>query len=88
MSLSNEVKEYLVVALANRSKAQELASEIDAIQPASAVAVMGTTTDLVGVDGTGSNAAPLVETEARLDAIEAKIDELIVALKASGAMLS
>lgn len=47
----------------------------------SSVSLIGTTTNLVGVDGTGSNAAPLVETEARLDVIEAKLDELIAALK-------
>jgi hypothetical protein len=47
----------------------------------SGVAALGTTSDLVGVDGTGSNAAPLVGTEARLDAIEAKLDALIAALK-------
>jgi hypothetical protein len=41
---------------------------------------------LVGVDGTGSNAAPLVKTEGRLDALEAKVDALIAALKASGLM--
>ena len=33
--------------------------------------------DLEGVDGTGDNAAPLVETEARLDAIEEKINQII-----------
>lgn len=86
MSLSVKAKEYLVVALANKKFAEEVAAEIDAIQAAAAVAAIGATADLVGVDGTGSNAAPLVETEARLDAIEAKVDEIIAALKASGAM--
>ena len=46
----------------------------------SAVAAI-TSSNLVGVDGTGSNAAPLVGTEARLDAIEAKLNALIAALK-------
>lgn len=49
-----------------------------------AVANLGVTVDLVGVDGTGSNAAPLVETEARLDAIEAKLDALLTSLRDSG----
>jgi len=49
---------------------------------ASKATTVGTITsaNLVGVDGTGSNAAPLVETEARLDAIEAKLNALITAL--------
>jgi hypothetical protein len=47
---------------------------------------MGATSNLVGVDGTGSNAAPLAGTEARLDAIEAKIDAVIAALKAATLM--
>jgi len=47
----------------------------------SAVDAIGSTTDLTGVDGTGNNAADLVTTEARLDALEAKLDELIAALK-------
>lgn len=50
------------------------------------IAALGATSALVGVDGVGSNAAPLVATEARLDAIEAKVDALIAALKASGQM--
>jgi len=47
----------------------------------SGVAAMSPSANLVGVDGTGSNAAPLVGTEARLDALEAKMNELIAALK-------
>lgn len=53
---------------------------------AAVVAALGTTSDLVGVDGTGNNAAPLVGTEARLDAIEAKVDAVILALKNAGLM--
>ena len=88
LTKADEPSEILVVALANRAKAEEVAAAIDAVQAAAAVAAIGTTTNLVGVDGTGSNAAPLVETEARLDAIEAKVDEIIAALKASGAISS
>ena len=50
------------------------------------IALLGTTSDLVGVDGTGSNAAPLVGTEARLDAIEAKVDALLTAVIAAGVL--
>ena len=50
------------------------------------VAALGATTVLTGVDGTGSNAAPLTGTETRLDDVEAKVDEVIAALKAGGLM--
>jgi hypothetical protein len=50
------------------------------------IAVLGATSDLVGVDGAGSNAAPLVGTEARLDAIEAKLDAVITALVTAGVL--
>lgn len=53
---------------------------------AASVALLGTTAALVGVDGTGSNAAPLAGTESRLDAVEAKVDDVIAALKAAGLM--
>ena len=53
------------------------------------VADLGVTTALTGVDGTASNAAPLVGTEARLDDVEVKVDEILVALKATpGLMVS
>lgn len=52
------------------------------------IAELGTTDDLVGVDGTGSNAAPLAGTESRLDAIEAKVDAIIGALVAAGVLAS
>ncbi len=50
------------------------------------IAVLGTTSDLVGVDGAGSNAAPLAGTESRLDAIEAKLDAVITALVDAGVL--
>lgn len=90
MALSEKTKRRIEVALARRAEALELiaAVEAGANPQAAAVAAIGTTVDLVGVDGTGSNAAPLVETEARLDVIEAKIDAVIAALKAAGLMAS
>jgi hypothetical protein len=50
------------------------------------VAHIKPTVDLVGVDGTANNAAPLVGTEARLDAIETKLDDLTDKLRAAGLM--
>ncbi len=37
-------------------------------------------TNLVGVNGTGSNAAPLAGTETRLDALDAAVDALVDAV--------
>ena len=89
MALSSKARKRLEVAMARRVEAKEVADAIDAggNSPAAAVALLGATSNLVGVDGTGSNAAPLVGTEARLDAIEAKVDAVITALKNAGLML-
>jgi len=43
-------------------------------------------TNLVGVDGSGSNAAPLTGTETRLDAIDTAIAAILTALKNAGLM--
>ena len=88
MALSTKARKRLEVAVARRAEGKEIADAIDAMSPAAHVAVLGTTTNLVGVDGAGSNAAPLAGTEARLDVIEAKIDALINALVAAGIMLT
>lgn len=77
MQLTAQEKKNLKDALADM---KGLAAKL-ACKPTD-VAALGTTSNLVGVDGTGSNAAPLAGTEARLDAIEAKLDALIAALKA------
>jgi len=45
-------------------------------------------TNLSGVDGTGSNAAPLTGTETRLDAIDIAIAAIITSLKNAGVMAS
>jgi hypothetical protein len=84
MALSAKARKRFEVAMARRVEAEEI---LDAIESqAAAVAPLGATANLVGVDGTGSNAAPLAGTEARLDAIEAKVDALIAALKAAELM--
>ena len=90
MALSAAARKRLEVAMAHRSTAKEVADAIDSggNPQAANVAALGTTTNLVGVDGTGSNAAPLAGTESRLDAIEAKIDAVIASLKAAGLMAS
>jgi len=90
MALSQKAKKRFEVAMARRVEAQEILAAIEsgANPQAATVAAIGATANLVGVDGTGSNAAPLVETEARLDAVEAKIDAVIAALKAAGLMAS
>lgn len=84
MTLSDKAKQYLEYALASQEVADEVVASLD--KQAASVAAIGATANLVGVDGTGSNAAPLAGTESRLDAIEAKVDALIAALKASGLM--
>lgn len=43
-------------------------------------------TNLSGVDGAGSNAAPLAGTETRLDALDTAVLAIIAAMKASGQM--
>jgi predicted RecA/RadA family phage recombinase len=44
--------------------------------------------NLVGVDGAGSNAAPLAGTETRLDALDTGLAAVITALKNAGLMLN
>jgi len=63
---------------------EKISDAVAANGSAAEVAALGATENLNGVDGTEQNAAPLVATEARLDTIEAKMDELIAALKAQG----
>jgi hypothetical protein len=89
MALSAKARRRLEVAMARRAEATEIADAIDlgGNPQAAAVAALGATANLVGVDGTGSNAAPLAGTESRLDATEAKVDAVIAALKAAGLML-
>lgn len=87
MSLSEKAKEVLIVAVANKKVGEEIAAAIDSGANAQAASVAAiTSANLVGVDGTGSNAAPLAGTETRLDAIESKINAVIAALKAAGLM--
>ena len=88
MALSTKAQKRLEVAMARRAEALEVIAAIESGSnpQATTVAAIGTTAALVGVDGTGSNAAPLAGTEARLDVVEAKIDAILAALKAAGLM--
>ena len=88
MGLNNEQRRWLRHGIANERVGNEIGDAIDlGGNPVTAnVPALGSTSDLVGVDGSGSNAAPLVGTEARLDAIEAKVDALLAAMVASGQM--
>jgi len=88
-AFSGREKKDLRDALADQSNSpsnltEKLSDAVASSDAGSSVAALGATSDLVGVDGTGNNAAPLAGTEARLDAVEAKLDELLAALKAQG----
>jgi len=97
MALSERTKEWLESGLGNKAAADEIRAALEGLTIADAEAAtviaavgalaavaapLGATTNLVGVDGTANNAAPLAGTEARLDAIEAKIDAVIAATNA------
>jgi hypothetical protein len=90
MSLSQKAKEVLIVAVANKKVGEEIAAAIDSGSnpQAASVSPIGVTAALVGTDGSAGagDAAPLAETESRLDAVEGKIDAVIAALKAAGLM--
>jgi hypothetical protein len=88
MALSKKAQEALRRAVTEDDAADELQVAIDSGSnpQAAAIAALGVTTALTGVDGTGSNAADLVTTESRLDDIEAKVDAMIAALKLAGLM--
>ena len=85
--LSQDAKNRLTIALTSEEAGNEVSDAIDSgsnPQAATVAAISGV--NLVGVDGTGSNAAPLAGTETRLDAIESKINAILTALKNAGLM--
>lgn len=87
--LSDNAKKALNIALGSKQAGvgTEVAAAIDSngSGPAAHIADISSS-NLVGVDGTGSNAAPLAGTETRLDAIESKINAILAALQAAGMM--
>ena len=95
MSLSKSAKEYLIVALANKKIGEEVAAAIDssgsgpaasvaAIVPSDMTAIAATYADLAAAR-TSVNALR-TDAEARLDAVESKVNEIVAALKAAGLM--
>lgn len=87
MALSNKAKAAIRRAVTEDKSATEISAAIDSNGSGPAANVPNiTSSNLVGVDGTGSNAAPLAGTETRLDAIEAKINAILAALQAAGMM--
>ena len=94
MALTEAQRKALRIALGSRgisgNEADAIADAIDSggNPQGAAVADLGVTTDLTGVDGVGNNAADLATTESRLDDIEAKIDELLSSLRTAGIIAS
>jgi len=86
MALSDKAKQYLEYSLASQEVADEVVAALELDRQAASVSPIGATANLVGVDGTGANAAPLAGTESRLDTLEGKVDAMIAALKAAGLM--
>jgi len=89
MALSDVAKEGLRRALTEDTVADEIETAINAgaNDQSAAVDTIIPTENLEGVDGSlEQNAAPLVGTENRLDAIEAKIDAVLTALKDANIM--
>lgn len=85
MALSDRTKYALKVGLAVAGAGEDVAT---ALNREAAVVAAISSSNLVGVDGTGSNAAPLAGTETRLDALETKVNAILTSLKAAGLMAS
>lgn len=71
-------------AIADIQVAQEIIDYLAPDLSLIAVSAMAASTNLVGVDGTGSNAFPLTNAETRLDAIDAKLIAVINAIPQAG----
>ena len=87
MALSAKTKKFFANVIGYKSGDKAEAKELfDALETASTkattVAAIGATADLAGADV----ATLRGEVEARLDVIEAKIDEILASLKAAGHM--
>lgn len=92
MALSKKATDALERAFTDQDASDEVKAAIEsgANPQASSVAPLGSTTDIGTTDGSGGagDAALAADTESRLDAVEAKVDEVIAALKAAGLMAS
>ena len=89
MAISNIIRERLLSVFKTPETRDIVCDAIDqgANPAAAAVVVIPAQSALVGVDGTGNNAAPLAAVETRLLTNEAKLNELITKLKAAGIVL-
>lgn len=77
MALSKKTKDILVVAMADKKSATELAAAVDAgSSQAASVAAIGAQTPAVDQTTTNANIA----------AIQAKVDAILASLKAAGVM--
>lgn len=92
MALSLKAQEAIRRAVTDDIAKDEIVEAIDSGSnpQAAAVAALGATVDIGTTDGSGGagDAALAADTESRLDAIEAKIDAVISALKTAGLMAS
>lgn len=87
MALSEQNKKILRIAMGDKTAADAVAAAIDSSGsgPAAAV-VFSAGANLVGVNGTGSNAAPLAGTETRLDSLDTAVAAIIANMQAVGLM--
>lgn len=85
MPVLADTKQRLEIALASAPAAADLlaiasSGSVVAQSAPAAVAAYAPGADLTGVNGTGSNAAPLAGTETRLDAVDAELAVLVAAV--------
>lgn len=86
----NEIAKEKIVLLELLAKIEEL--EASELEPSATIAVLGTTTNLPAVAGSYADLAAArtsvasqnVAVEARLDLLDAKVDEIITKLKTAG----
>lgn len=98
MAFSRKLKRELTAALCSKAMATELevAATVGPAAQATVVAALGTTTNLSAIAASYADEAAARtsvntlkgEVEARLDAIEAKVDETLAALKVALLMAS
>ena len=79
---------FAVAAADNPSSTGKVLLAGGALSGQAALVAFSAGSNLVGVDGTGSNAAPLAGTETRLDALDTAVAAIITALKNAGLMAS
>ncbi|MFZ4538508.1 hypothetical protein [Propionivibrio sp.] len=101
MTVSAKAKSRLAVAVTSKVIAEELVAAIDSqgSGPAAVVSAIGTTVAVPAAACAGASAPTAAQvntaidtvtvgTEARLDAIESKVNDILVSLKAAALMAS